>query len=122
MIKPFFLTLLITLSFAAFNSQCGEKPGEGELAKKGYENAKPIIEALEKYRQEKGDYPKILPELKPQYLTEIPLDESNQTYKYVHKADAKSYTLTFNYDAPGLGICKCEYSPENKKWFCDGRI
>jgi hypothetical protein len=53
MIKSFFLTLFITLSFAAFNTQCGEKPGEGELAKKGYENAKPIIEALEKYRQEK---------------------------------------------------------------------
>lgn len=121
MFKTFFLTLLI-FSFAMLNSQCGEKPGEGELAKKGYENAKPIIEALEKYRQEKGDYPKILQDLKPQYLTEIPLDESDQSYKYIPKADAKSYILNFNYDAPGLGICKCEYSPETKKWFCDGRI
>ena len=122
MIKPFLLTLFVTLFFAMFNSQCGEKPGEGDLAKKGYENAKPIIEALEKYRQEKGDYPKSLPELKPQYLADIPLDENNQSYKYFQKAETKSYSLSFNYDASGIGICKCEYSPDTKKWSCDCRI
>ena len=120
MIKPYFLVILfLTLSMTFFNSRCGEKPGEGELAKKGYENAKPIIESLEKYKQEKGVYPKTLAELTPQYLEKLPLDESGENYKYQYKADTKSYVLSFNYDAPGLGICECNYYPEKKQWFCN---
>lgn len=123
MIKQHFLSVLIlALSLTIFNTKCGEKPGEGDLAKKGYENAKPIIESLEKCRQEKGDYPRTLSELTPQYLEKIPLDESNQNYKYQYKGDKKSYILSFNYDAPGLGICECNYYPEKKEWFCNCMI
>lgn len=123
MFKVLHLTILLfTLSFAFFNMNCGEKPGEGELAKKGYEKAKPIIEALEKYRAEKGDYPKTLAELTPEYLAELPTDESGQNYKYQYKADEKNFILSFNYAAPGLGICECNYYPAQKKWFCNCMI
>lgn len=123
MIKPYFLSVLVlALSMSFFNTRCGEKPGEGDLAKKGYENAKPIIESLEKYKQEKGDYPKTLIEITPQYLDKLPLDESNQSYKYQYKPDTKTYVLSFNYDAPGLGICDCDYYPEKKQWFCNCKI
>lgn len=118
----FFSVLFLVISMTIFNTQCGEKPGKGERAEKGYENAKPIIEALEKYKQAKGDYPKTLIELTPTYLDKLPLDESNENYKYIYKADTKTYVLSFNYDGPGLGICECNYYPEKKQWFCNCKI
>ena len=116
--KAFLLTWLLPAVFLLSGARCGEKPGEGALAKKGYENAAPIIAALNQYHGDKNDYPHLLKELVPDYLKELPRVEGDQNYKYYYREDKKKYELEFDYDAPALGICECRYYSDTKEWSC----
>ena len=50
-----------------------EKPGEGAKAEKGYRICDPVIQALEKYQQQKkAAYPAKLESLVPDYLPSVP--------------------------------------------------
>ena len=116
--KSFIALCILVLSLALSGARCGEKPGEGALAKKGFANAQPIIEALNQYYKEKNDYPQFLDDLAPKYLSEVPRDENNNRFSYYPQTDKKSYELQFIYDAPVLGICKCTYYSNSKRWSC----
>lgn len=78
-----------------------------------------IIKALERYRNEKGEYPEKLEELVPQYLTQIPKDKSKRPFfKYCDFYYCKSeridnyFTLTF----PLPSWMLCTYDSATKKW------
>ena len=46
----------------------GPAPGKGQKARAGFRAAAPVIQALEKFREDHGQYPADLSELVPKYL------------------------------------------------------
>jgi hypothetical protein len=121
MLSKFLLVSVLFFSF--FVNNCNEKPGEGEVAKKGYTTAQPIIEALEKYLEENQDYPESLNKLQPKYIKELPKDGNGIRYKYSYLDDKKTYILSFTYDGSGLlGINECSYYSNTKAWSCHGKV
>jgi hypothetical protein len=92
-----------------------EKPGVGEKAEKGYQVCEPVIQALEKYRQQKAAYPKKLAHLAPDYLADVPTKVNDEMINYSN--EGTSYKLSFSYIGPGIN--NCVYTPEDK-WSCVG--
>jgi hypothetical protein len=106
-----------TLILVLLLSGCvgGPPPGEGEKAERGYEQAQPIIVALEQWHTKNGIYPQSLEVLVPAYFNTLPVP--NKNYGYTYRQSNKSYELRFNYTGPGMNICS--YSPL-KRWECIG--
>jgi hypothetical protein len=117
------LILILILSFAFVANNCGEKVGEGETAKRGYAAAQPIIEALEKYRQDNQKYPDSWIKLVPQYIKELPKDGDGLRFNYSYIDDKNTYTLGFSYDGSGvIGITECKYYSTTKSWSCSNKV
>jgi hypothetical protein len=115
--------LISILSFAFFVNNCGEKAGEGEVAKRGYATAQPVIEALEKYRQDNKTYPDSWVKLVPAYIKELPKDGSELHYSYGFNEAKNLYILEFTYDGSGiLGIAECNYYSNTKVWSCKSKV
>ncbi len=91
----------------------GPPPGKGPKAEKFFEEAAPIISALELYKIERGSYPESIDDLIPNY---IPVKPSRKFY-YVTEND--TYILAFRYEGPGIN--SCTFSP-GKEWDCTGMI
>ena len=91
----------------------GPPPAKGPKAEKFYEEAAPIISALELYKNERGSYPESLDDLIPKYIPEMP----SRNFFYVIEKD--TYILAFKYEGPGVN--SCAYSP-GKGWDCTGLI
>ncbi len=93
-----------------------EPPGVGEKAEKGYAASKPVIAALEKYRNDHGAYPESLTELVPDYLPAAPTKTEDLDFFYSSTGD--SYQFSFYYIGPGMN--SCTFTPESKEWDCSG--
>lgn len=93
-----------------------EPPGVGEKAERGYAACKPIIEALETYKEANGSYPADLEDLVPETIAPVPSEFKDGEIWY-EKTDT-GYILNFTYLGPGMNICK--YSPEAGEWKCSG--
>src|SRR5579862_9654121 len=76
---------------------CGcPAPGEGPKADAWYRRASPVIAALERYRQEHGDYPETLEQLPVEWLP--PSYEGSPDgprFGYLHRGG--HYELSFSY-------------------------
>jgi hypothetical protein len=92
-----------------------EPPGVGEKSERGYAVCDPIIAILEQYKSDKGEYPKTLEELTPEYLPEVPIEVNDEPISY-NKTD-ESFSLQFHYVGPGMNTCT--FTPEDK-WHCSG--
>jgi hypothetical protein len=92
-----------------------EPPGVGEKAERGYAVCGPIINALEQYRIENGEYPQSLAELAPDYLALIPTRVNDQPIAYMKTGE--SFSLSFYYIGPGMNACT--FTPETQ-WRCSG--
>jgi hypothetical protein len=100
---------------------CGDPPGKGPKAERGYQRSAPIIAALERYRAERGQYPDSLRMLVPRYLPERALrvpDHPQEHYPLQYQRTATGFELTFRYVGPGMN--ECTYTPVAKKWDCGG--
>jgi hypothetical protein len=97
-------------------SGCGPAPGEGRKAEEGYELSQTIIDALEQYKADQGEYPATLDELIPDYLAAIPTGQYVDEWVYTPTDDGK-YTLMFSYVGPCMNTCT--YSPDGG-WDCGG--
>jgi hypothetical protein len=116
------LILITILGFTFIANNCGDKPGEGELAKRGYATAQPVIEALEKYRQDNKTYPDSWIKLVPAYIKELPKDGNELRYSYGFNEAKNIYILEFTYDGSGVtGIAECNYYSNTKSWTCSGK-
>jgi hypothetical protein len=93
-----------------------EPPGEGKKAEEGYQLGATIIEALEAYHADLGEYPESLDALVPDYLDAVPSGTQIQEFRYM-RTDA-SYLLSFSYTGPGMN--NCDYTPEAGEWDCSG--
>ena len=116
--KHFSKLLLFSLLFILFLSSCSsveEPPGVGEKAEQGYAVCNPIVDALERYHNDKGAYPETLNELTPEYLATVPQEVNNYPIRY--DPVEGSFMLAFEYAGPGINVCI--YSPEDE-WKCSG--
>ncbi len=112
--------LLASAAIWIFPTGC-TRPGQGAKAEAGYQNARPVITALEQYRQRHGEYPAGLRDLVPGELPVSgwktpagqPLDEF-----FTYERSGASYRLQFSYSGPGMN--RCAYTPESAKWDCAG--
>jgi len=91
------------------------KPGEGPKAELGYKRSVPVIAALEKYRQDHGDYPHYLRDLVPKYIESV--SENVDKHPLDYRKGPQTYQLIFRYEGPGMN--ECFYSP-NIAWKCRG--
>src|SRR5882757_2310207 len=114
-----FFRLLIPL----FVGGCVEKPGEGKAARQGFSTAEPIINALENYKNEQGNYPQRLGELVPRYLEKDPQKDENSQIRFIYYRveENNSYNLRMSYPA-FFGSDDCSYTPAGKKWTCGGKM
>jgi hypothetical protein len=81
----------------------------------GKEKARIIIDALSKYKNEKGKYPDTLEELVPDYLKKIPQTDTNQKYQYLQHLQG-IYELWFLVENK-RGV-SCSYSNRFEDWEC----
>jgi hypothetical protein len=92
-----------------------EAPGVGAKAEQGYQVCSPLITALEKYRQQKNEYPAALDDLVPAWLAVLPPEMKSLEITYAR--DGASYIIKFSYTGPGIN--HCNYTPE-AGWHCSG--
>ncbi len=115
--------LITILIFTFFATKCNEKAGESETAKRGFALSQPVIEALEKYRQDNQNYPQSIPQLTPKYLKETLKDSNELNFTYNFNEQKKSYQLEFSYSEAGsVGISECSYYSDTKAWSCSNKI
>ena len=93
-------------------------PGKGPRAERGYRAAEPVIQALERYRTERGAYPDSLPQLVPAFLASAALAEPNAGHPLRYERTADGYALTFRYTGPGMN--ECTWTPTSRRWDCSG--
>ncbi len=115
------------LSLLCLTSCFGPPPGKGPRAAAGFHAAAPIIGALERFRQDRGRYPKALEELVPRYVhdsaafdlrrgREHPYPDLVRGFDY--RREAGAYTLMFAYSGPGMN--RCWYDSRSGKWESTG--
>jgi len=109
------------LGLAAISLTACPAPGEGPKAARGYERARPVIEALGRYREQRGEYPDRLERLVPEFLAADALgmpDAPQERYPLDYAREDTSYVLTFRYAGPGMNHCR--YRPGEARWRCGG--
>ena len=95
-------------------------PGKGPRAERGFERARPVIEALDRYRAERGAYPDRLEQLVPEFLPAAALAvprAAKEGYPLEYARQDSTYRLTFRYVGPGMN--HCQYQP-GARWRCGG--
>ena len=92
-------------------------PGEGRKAEAAFARAQPIIDALARCNEVRGEYPDRLDALVPDYLPESTL-ELRSEYPFEYRRTEESYELSFRYVGPGMN--ECVFAPERERWDCSG--
>ena len=106
--------LLLTLMLLI--PSCGKSISQAEEIEDSQNRAKPIIAAIERYRQDQGMYPSLLQDLVPEYMEAIPKTITGRSYSYKLSADTGGYVLCFSLlwnNNPG-----CCYLPRFPIWDC----
>jgi hypothetical protein len=102
----------------------------------GFKAAAPVIVALERFREERGQYPGRLDELVPTYVSDASAFYVRGKVRPVHspraaasapsqersalgyRQDGDTYKLGFSYEGPGMN--ECWYDLKTKMWECHG--
>lgn len=85
-----------------------EAPGEGNTSLIAYRELAVVIQALEKFRADRGVYPNQLTELAPQFIKSLPSmhnDRHNLRIKYTPTNGGSEFLLSFDYHGPGTNSC-----------------
>lgn len=110
-------TIYLSLVVVAMSGCCG--PMECKPAKLGFETYKPLILALNKFKNENQEYPNSLNELVPQYINVIPESPTpNRSSEIEYEKFGKEYELKFSYGGPGMNFCR--YGSSESAWNCLG--
>lgn len=137
--------LLVTI---LFTNNCGGQrvnlmcdPGEGEAAQAGQRFFQPLIDALEQYKAETGNYPNAMYELVPKYIDKVPdLREQERTPDEQSKVnnisphsniggssiavrpDEKRFVITFYFYENKFCLLgtggRCEFYSGGSRWQC----
>jgi hypothetical protein len=76
-----------------------------------------IVDALEKYRADKGKYPEQLELLVPDYLSKIPKHRVS-TKKWEYRGGGENFVLLFSPNAKST-YPNCSYVSQHGEWFTD---
>lgn len=90
-------------------------PGQGSRAERGFQAAEPILQAIDRYHADTGEYPESLEALAPQYLPETPTGPEG--IDFIYRKTGTSFSLEFSYVGPGMN--RCAFTPETD-WDCSG--
>ena len=113
-------SLLMTALFAG----CflgGDPAGEGDKARAGFQQAAPILVAIEAFRSNEGRYPDSLGELVPAMLDRAQLvlrAPGSGAYPFEYELLGDEYKLAFRYGGPGMNVCT--FDRETLAWACYG--
>jgi hypothetical protein len=129
----------LVLLLVGCDTLLGTPPGKGHKAEAGYRAAAPVILALAKFHDDRGQYPTNLDELVPMYL---PNDGAlfvhgkvqpvyspradgaghQQDYsridRFGYHRDGDAFILMFSYTGPGMN--HCVYDSGAKTWYARG--
>lgn len=99
---------------------CSPPPGRGVVAERLYGESAPIIVALERFRQARGEYPDSLPQLVPGFLDRgsFAVAHLDRNGPVEYRRDSLGYALTFRYDGPGRN--SCTHRGGRSDWACGG--
>ena len=138
-VRRFVLSLFIASLVGCTTSCFCSAPGKGRKARSGFRAAAPLILALEKFRETRGQYPATLEELVPTYLPDAtallvrgkvePLhspraassagsDASSSLDQFLYGRDTDGYRLSFSYTGPGMNTCV--FDSRTKQWNSQG--
>ena len=134
MSRNVYTTWLFVGCLACFVASCGTPPGKGRKAEAGYRAAAPIIAALDKFHNERGNYPTNLIELVPTFLPNSkallyrggfePIHSPRtdamevEDREFIYRPHKDSFSLTFGYTGPGMNTCS--YDSKTEKWSASG--
>lgn len=82
----------------------------------GEEKAKPLLNAIQNYKQETGSYPVSLQSLVPEYISDIPAPAWRHDYCYDRRRDGESFTLAFVPNGEVIGDGWNVYSSKLNTW------
>lgn len=102
-----------------FGACYGPEPGEGPKARLGYQHAAPLIDALDRYHERYGFYPRALSYLVPEYLSasQLPVDTGSVPLSMLRLTDTE-YEVMFSYNGPASNDCR--FSSTARDWVCGG--
>ncbi len=115
MLKNLLVMFFVTLTMSGC-AIFAKPPGKGARAEAGFNSCRPIVEALESYKRDSGNYPGSLSALNPKYLLEVPTEVNGFPIRY-KEDQQRGFVLSFSYTPPGMN--ECVYEPANK-WKCRG--
>ncbi|MBI5650570.1 MAG: hypothetical protein HZC40_09025 [Chloroflexi bacterium] len=108
------LSLVLCSFFVLLVSGCADT--SREIERVNQQRAQPIIEALDKYMQDRGVAPPKLGVLVPEYLPKLPMSLENAEFEYSTVVDI--YTLCFGertWNGKSYGCC---YLRRFEEWDC----
>jgi hypothetical protein len=85
--------------------------------KDGKERSNGIVNALEEYRIDYGQYPSDLSKLVPIYLQSIPITITDQKFRYLF-FENNTYELTFHISCRTDLNTNCTYTKQDDFWDC----
>lgn len=106
--KFIYLITFLSLTLASCASTSTTSNDKEETA---FKTLQPTIDALEKYKTDRGEYPKALSDLMPKYLEFMPVSFDKHPIEY-----SNGYVLRFTYSESEVKH-KCEYTPTTQ-WKC----
>ena len=110
---------LLIVCLLLFVVGCGcarRRVSKAEEIEGGQDSAAVVIDALEAYRREHGEYPEKLQMLLTDYLSHLPKTPAGVTYAYRRSDLEGGYRLCFDLTNNRRAIC-C-YTPRLGSWGC----
>jgi hypothetical protein len=108
----------ITLLFLA---SCYPPPGEGILARDGYGRGALVVDALDRFKRDHGQYPDSLTLVSQSLDADILArpSGSGERYRWRYQRSAPdAFVLSFQYTGPGMNTC--ELRSDIRRWTCSG--
>jgi hypothetical protein len=92
------------------------------MAELGRARSARIVEALDEFRRERGEYPQSLAELTPGFLSaaEISNQDSRKPEIEYRREEAQVFELSFSYTGPGRNTCVLRSDGPRNSWECYG--
>jgi hypothetical protein len=139
--RSLFFIVVFPLLLSACGNQVYFSCRVSEVSQLGIDHINPVVDALERYKNDSGKYPKNALDLVPQYIDKIPiiinsnenLDDESKYNSLVNEkirggapwiADGGDY-FEIKFYSKDDRICLaggknnfCEYTSETKKWNC----
>jgi hypothetical protein len=119
-ITGIFSMLLYSVIAFVFSVCAGGEIGESGKTRLARAYGEPVVHALEAYRADHQQYPLVLPDLVPKYLTAEALRAPAGPplgYPFEYRRDSSSYELLVRYVGPGMNECR---HTARGPWSCSG--